>query len=71
MAYSSTDLSNVEDAILDLSTGSRVVEIEVGGKRIKYQAASLATLRELRDMIRQDLAGSTSFVNKVRFDNAK
>lgn len=68
MAFTSTDLSNVEDAIIALATGQRAVQVVIGGKSITYSSAKLSELRRLRDLIRSELEASAGPFNKVRFD---
>lgn len=70
MAFTSTDLTNVETAISDLATGSRVVSVTVGDKVINYQRVDLPELYKLRGIIKADLgtSGDGGFFNKVQFD---
>lgn len=56
MAYSATDLANVQAAILALSTGTRVKRITINGQDTEYTEASLGDLRSLKKEIKADLA---------------
>lgn len=68
MAFTAANLTSVEAAIMDLATGASAVQVTIGDKSITYRKLDLLTLRSLRDLIRMELAASTSFTNKVRFD---
>lgn len=66
MAFSSTDLSNVESAIVLLSTGAAVARLTVNGKTFDYQQSSLDQLIKLRGIIMSDVqAESTSGGRRV------
>lgn len=72
MAFSATDLSNVESAIITLSTGAAKVRVTVNGKTVEYQQATLDHLIKLRGVIQSDVQAAASaggFMNKARFDN--
>jgi len=56
MAFTSTDLANVEAAIVSLATGSRGVSLSVGGKQITFAQHRLDDLYRLRDLIQPDIA---------------
>ena len=65
MAFTGTDLSNVEAAIVALATGERAVSVTIGEKAIRYSEADLGKLRALRSEIMTDLqaaAGRRRFV---------
>ncbi len=68
MAFTAANLTSVETAIMDLATGASAVSVTIGDKSITYRKLDLLTLRSLRDLIQGELAASTSFTNKVRFD---
>ncbi len=68
MAFTAANLTSVETAIMDLATGTSAVQVSLGDKTITYRKLDIPTLRALRDLIRMELAASTSFSNKVRFD---
>ena len=72
MAFTSTDLTNVETAITELATGSREVQVSVGDKMIRYAETDLSKLMTLRTIIKADIAAGDAgggFFNKVRFDS--
>jgi hypothetical protein len=70
MAFTSTDLSSVESAILSLSTGAAVARLTVNGKTFEYQQSSLDQLIKLRGVIQADVQASAGgCFNKARFDN--
>lgn len=58
MAYTSTDLTNIEAAIIALARGQRAVSVRIGDKSIEYAAAQLPELIRLRADIQ---AGLSSF----------
>ncbi|MEI7638151.1 MAG: gpW family head-tail joining protein [Syntrophus sp. (in: bacteria)] len=51
MAFTSTDLTNVQTAIIALAMGARTVSLTMGDKSIAYGQAQLGELRALRDEI--------------------
>jgi len=70
MAFTATDLANVEAAMVELATGSRVVEVEIAGKTIRYQPAQLQQIQRLRDLIQADVnnsSDSSGFLQSVSF----
>lgn len=62
MAFTATDLTNVEAAIVVLATGSRSVQVVMAGKSITYtdSTVSLERLSILRSTIQAEL-GLISF----------
>ena len=55
MAYTTTDLANVEKAIIDLATNKRAVRFVVDGNMVQYTAVELPHLRSLRNEIASEL----------------
>ena len=55
MAFTTTDLDQVEQAIMELVNGVRKVHVEIDGYVIKYGHTSLADLMSLRDQIKTEL----------------
>lgn len=55
MAFTSTDLSNVEAAIVSLATGARVAQVSIGDKIIRYAESEFEKLCSLRALIQQEL----------------
>lgn len=68
MAFTSTDLTNVETAITKLATGARVTSCTIDGDEVQYHRADLMDLLKLRDLIQSELntASSTDTSNKGR-----
>lgn len=65
MAFSQTDLTNIESAIIDLATGKRTVRVNIDGKLIEYGQAQLNELKALRADVKAELDaanGSSGFV---------
>jgi hypothetical protein len=63
MAFTATDLTNVEAAITALATGSRVVECEIDGDLVQYHRTDIKSLLSLRDTIRAEIASASSTYN--------
>jgi len=55
MAFTATDLTNVEEAIINLATGQRVGSVRIGEHTIEYANTSLDKLERLRSIIQADL----------------
>lgn len=55
MAFTSTDLANVEQAIVDIATGQRKVEVTIQGKSVTYQKAQIADLISLKATIQMSI----------------
>ena len=56
MAYTQTDLDNIEAAIRAIIAGTRTVSLSMGDKSIQYTAIDLPTLRAMRDEIKAEVA---------------
>ncbi len=56
MAFTTTDLGNVERAIIDLATGKRSTKFVIDGEVVEYAAVELPALRVLRNEIAGELA---------------
>jgi len=67
MGFTAADRDAVRQALIDLSTGKRVVSIEVGGKNRTYGYSKIGELKELLAFILQDLNGATNW-NKAKFN---
>jgi hypothetical protein len=70
MAFTSTDLTAVESAMVAIASGERVIEVVIAGKTIKYQAADLTKLQHLRNIIQADVnnaADGSGFLQSVSF----
>ena len=49
MAYTQTDLDNVERAIIALASGTRAIKFVIDGDVVSYNAVELPQLRALRN----------------------
>jgi hypothetical protein len=58
LAYTEDDLTSIESAIVKLAGGSRIVEVTIEGKSVKYGQADLSELRNLAGYIRRKLGNS-------------
>lgn len=58
MGYTYADLISVQNAIIALATGQRVVSVSIGIRTITYVQAQLSELRALRDEIAAELRAS-------------
>ena len=70
MAFTSTDLTAIEQAMVAIASGERVVEVTIAGKTIRYQAADLNKLQQLRNLIQADVnnsADGSGFIHSVSF----
>ena len=69
MAWTTTDLTNIETAITNLATGARAVTITVDGMTVRYANTDLPQLKALRSQIRRELDSDEgqSMFNKVEF----
>jgi len=56
MAFTSTDLQNIEKALLELATGARVVRLSIGDRLVEYGQAQLNDLKRLREEVRAETA---------------
>ncbi|SEM78826.1 gpW protein [Syntrophus gentianae] len=60
MAYSETDLSNLEAAIIALATGSRKVRVAMGDKIVEFSDTDLDKLKSLRRDMMAELPGTAN-----------
>lgn len=60
MAFTATDLTNIETAIVKLASGTLVVECEIDGDLVRYNRADLQQILALRDQIRAEIAAAAS-----------
>ena len=61
MSYTQADLTNIQNAIVALAKGERVVSVSTSnGKSITYGQSQLKDLQALRDSIRTELDNSSS-----------
>lgn len=66
MAYTTEQLTAVRQAIIDLTTGQRVVSITRNGRSVQYAQADLTKLRDLE----QTIAGSLRVGRRSRTRHA-
>lgn len=59
MSYTETDLENVKNAILELATGKRVVEVSIGGNSTRYANTDIDALKSLLSEIRAELQSAS------------
>ncbi len=74
MPFTAANLTSVENAIVDIATGARVISVDFGGKSRSFQAADINKLIKLRDIIKADVnaaASGTGFVNTVALKDAQ
>ena len=55
MAYTQQNLIDVEQAIVDLAKGKRVVRVIIEGKSIEYSPANIDELKNFRAEIKAEL----------------
>ncbi|MFN2355325.1 MAG: hypothetical protein ABR512_12465 [Desulfopila sp.] len=58
MAYTQSDLDNVERAIIDLATNRRPVKFVIDGDVVEYSAIQMPQLRSLRNEIAAEISAS-------------
>jgi len=58
MAYTSTDLANVQAAVTALATGTRKVSVSLNGKTVQYGQVQLPELMTLRDQIQAEVSAA-------------
>ena len=61
MAYTQTNLTDVESAIVDLAQGKRVVHVIIEGKSIEYSQANIDELKDLRADIKSELQAPAEY----------
>lgn len=59
MAYTADQLTQVRQAIIDLSTGKQVVRVTKDGRTVEFAHSDIAKLRDLEREISADVAAST------------
>jgi hypothetical protein len=55
MAYTTTDLTNIETAIKEFIAGTRVGQVSIGDHLIKFADVTLADLERLRTQIKSEI----------------
>ena len=59
MAYTQADLESVQNAIVELATGKRMVRLTVGDRTFEFGQAQMERMAELREQIKAELAAAT------------
>lgn len=65
MAYTQADLTNVEQAIVALSTNKRVVKFVIDGEVTEYSSVAMPQLQGLRNEIASELSASNPDPNII------
>jgi len=55
MAFTQTDLDNIDAAILELATGTKAVRVTINNKTIEYQETSIDQLQKIRAIVQADV----------------
>ena len=72
MAYTSTDLANVQAAVTALATGTRKVSVRFSdGKSVQYAEVQLSELRALRDQIQAEVSSAAERRRFVLINTSK
>lgn len=67
MAFTATDLTEIETAIVAFAKGERVVQVILNGEEIQYNRARLPELIALRDQIKGELQQATTGTARYRY----
>lgn len=67
MAFTTTDLANIEAAIVKVAVGTRAIECTIDGDTVVYQKSDIKDMMALRDQIRQELASTATGYKRSRF----
>ena len=59
MAYTQSNLTDVESVIVDLSKDKRVVRVIIEGKSIEYSQINIQELKDLRPEIKAELQAAS------------
>jgi hypothetical protein len=59
MAYTQSDLDNIQAALVELATGKRRVRVSMGGKLIEYGQVDIQSLKNLRSEISTEIEAAT------------
>lgn len=66
MAFTATDVTNLETAIMKLAKGERVVECNIDGDMVQYHRSDLKSLMALRDAIGAKVNAASSTATRGR-----
>ena len=64
MAWTQSDLTQLNEAIIALATGKRVVSVTVDGQTTQYAATDLDKLKTLRDEMQAEIG--TAYPRPIR-----
>jgi len=69
MPFDQAHLDAIDQALLNLQSGTTVQEVETLGKRVRYTPTTIDQLLKYREMVASRVSGSTSggMFNKVAF----
>ena len=67
MAYTQTDLVNVEAAIAAIVAGERVVSVTIDGETVQYQQTEITKLMAVRREIMAELQANTTNQRNIYF----
>ncbi len=65
MAFTQTDIDNIDRAIVNLITFKQPVQFVIDGEQITYPVHKLADLRELRNAIATEVAAADASVETI------
>lgn len=71
MAFTSANLTTVEEAILALASGQRIVSFTIGDRTFTYGQAQLNDLRALRDEIKSEVGAAAGSANYILTSTSK
>ena len=60
MAFTATDLTNIDAALVALARGQRKVRLTMGDKSIEYSNVDIDKLQKFREVVAAELAASSA-----------
>jgi len=66
MAFTATDVTNLEAAIMKLANGARVVECNIDGDMVQYHGSDLKSMMALLSDIKAQIAAASSTATRGR-----
>ena len=61
MAFTATDLTNVDAALVALARGQRKVRLTMGDKSIEYSEVNIDKLKQFRNEVAESLSSTPRF----------